>query len=350
MAEIHPGHLVNPQEIIPVLRWCSGHMTKHLQKKGKGKSGKDPASIPDMRSNEWVFAAIREALEGKDFESIEDANAFLQAKLASGDFSQKKKTGTTPLEKAQDIMYDAWDAKGKERIDLAYKALAVSKDCADAYVLLSHEASANLVEAIRFLEEGVSAGERALGQKMFEEEAGNFWGILETRPYMRARFDLAHLLCIDGKRSEGIAHMQELLRLNPGDNQGVRHELAGCLLEDGDMEALQKLLDEYPDEYSAVWLYSRALMKFRQEGRTPEADACLVAAFEQNRFVPLYLLNKKKFPSHLPAYMGVGDDEEAAVYAGENAHVWMNTQGALMWMKLIHATFRRKPAGKKTWS
>lgn len=323
-------------------------MKKHPGKKGRENAVKNHPPVPDMRSNEWVFAATREALEGKDFKSIEDANAFLQAKLAAGDFSPKKKTGMTPLEKAQDIMYDAWDAKGIERIDLAYKALAVSKDCADAYVLLAEEAAADCAEAIRFLEDGVSAGERALGQKMFEEEAGNFWGILETRPYMRARFDLAHLLCLEGKRAEGIAHMQELLRLNPGDNQGVRHELAGCLLEDGDLEALRKLLDEYPDEYSAVWLYSRALMKFRQGGRTPEADACLVAAFEQNRFVPLYLLNKKKFPARLPAYMGVGDDDEAVVYVSENAHAWMNTQGALMWMKLIHATFRRKPAGKKT--
>jgi tetratricopeptide (TPR) repeat protein len=327
-------------------------MVKPQVKKGRGKPGPDLPPIPDMRSNEWIFDDIRKALEGKDFESMEDANAFLQAKLASGDFSQKKKTGTAPLEKAQDIMYDAWDAKGKERIDLAYKALEVSKDCADAYVLLSHEAAASPEEAIQFLVEGVAAGERALGQKMFEEEAGNFWWILETRPYMRARFDLAHLLCIDGKRSEGIAHMQELLLLNPGDNQGVRHELAGCLLEEGDIEALQKLLDEYPDEYSAVWFYSRALMKFRQEGRTPEADACLVEAFEQNRFVPLYLLGKKKFPARTPEYMSIGDDNEAVVYAGDNAQAWINSQGALMWMRLIHATFRRKPAGKKTrsWS
>ncbi|MDD1703797.1 MAG: hypothetical protein LUP97_00995, partial [Methanoregula sp.] len=155
----------------------------------------------------------------------------------------------------------------------------------------------------------------------------------ETRPCMRARFDLAH--------------MQDLLRLNPGDNQGVRHELAGCLLEDGDMEALQKLLDEYPDEYSAVWFYSRALLKFRRAGRTPEADACLVAAFEQNRFVPLYLLGKKVLPSRTSEYMSIGGETEAVVYAGDNAHVWMNTQGALMWMKLIHATFRRKPGGRE---
>lgn len=300
-----------------------------------------------MQSNESIFAEVQKALEGKDFKSTEEVNAFLQAKLAAGDFSQKKKVGTTPLEKAQDIMYDAWDATGKERIDLAHKALSVSKDCADAYVLLAHEASTTLAESIRLLEEGVAAGERALGKKMFEEEAGNFWGILETRPYMRARFDLAHLLYLEGKRAEGIAHMQEILRLNPGDNQGVRHELAGCLLEEGEMEALQKLLDEYPDEYSAVWFYSRALMKFRQDGRTPEADACLITAFEQNRFVPPYLLGKKRFPSRAPDYMSIGDETEAVVYALDNVRAWQETRGALMWMNLVFVTYRRKPSGKK---
>jgi tetratricopeptide (TPR) repeat protein len=255
--------------------------------------------------------------------------------------------GTTPVEKAQDIMYDAWDAQGKERIDLADKALSVSKDCADAYVLLSHEAATTVEESIRFLEEGVRAGERALGQKRFEEDAGYFWGILETRPYMRARFDLAHLLCLTGKRAEGISHMRELLRLNPGDNQGVRHELAVCLLEEGDLEALGKLLDEYPDDYSAVWSYSRALMKYRQGGRTPDADACLVAAFQQNRFVPLYLLKKKRFPARSPEYTSIGNDTEAVVYASDSAGVWQETQGALMWMNLIYVTYRRKPVAKK---
>jgi tetratricopeptide (TPR) repeat protein len=244
-------------------------------------------------------------------------------------------------------MYDAWDAQGKVRIDLAYKALSVSDDCADAYVLLSHEAATNVAEAIRFLEDGVRAGEHALGQKMFAEEAGNFWGILETRPYMRARFDLAHLLCLGGKRAEGIIHMQDLLRLNPGDNQGVRHELAVCLLEEKDLEALEKLLEGYPDEYSAVWFYSRALLKYRQEGRTPAADACLVEALEQNRFVPLYLLGKKSFPARTPEYMSIGDQTEAVFYALDNSQVWRETQGALMWMNLIYATYRRKPAAKK---
>jgi len=164
---------------------------------------------------------------------------------------------------------------------------------------------------------------------------------------MRARFDLAHILWLAGKRAEGIAHMQELLRLNPGDNQGVRYELAVCLLEEGDTEALGKLLDEYPDEYSAVWLYSRALMKFLQDGRTPETDACLIAALEQNRFVPLYLLGKKRFPSRTPDYISRGGETEAVVYALESAQIWREIRGPLLWLNLIYVTYRRKPAGRK---
>ncbi len=322
-------------------------MVQHPKKGSGQKTGPDPARVPDMRSNERILAAIREALEGREFTSTGDVNAFLKAKLAAGDFDQITKTGTTPLEKAQDIMYDAWDAKGQERINLAYRALEVSGDCADAYVLLSHEASTTLSEAIQFLEDGVRAGERALGKEIFLEDAGYFWGILETRPYMRARFDLAHLLYLDGKRDEAIAHMQDLLRLNPGDNQGVRYDLAGRLLEEGRMEELQKLLDEYPEGCSAFWLYTRALMKFQMEGRTPEADACLIAAFEQNRFVPLYLTGKKRLPSRLPDYMGFGDDNEAVAYLADNAQVWAGTEGALMWVRRRFATFRKGPKKKR---
>lgn len=322
-------------------------MPKPYVKKGHGKPRQNLPPLPDMRANERVLSSIQAALEGQQFESIDTAQAFLQAQLAKGGFSPGKKKSATPLEMAQDIMYDAWNSKGKQRIDLAYKALSVSKDCADAYVLLAEEAAADRGEAIRFLEEGVRAGERALGERMFTDEAGHFWGILETRPYMRARFDLAHLLRIAGKRGEAISHMQDLLRLNPGDNQGVRHELAVCLLEEGNADALGKLLDEYPDDYSAVWFYSRALLKYRQEGRTPAADACLVKALEQNRFVPLYLLGKKSFPARSPEYIRIGDPTEAVVYALDSARAWQETPGALLWMNLIYVTYRRRPAARK---
>lgn len=80
-------------------------------------------------------------------------------------------------------------------------------------------------------EQGVEAGERALGSEAFEEWEGHFWGILETRPYMRARHGLALCLWEAGESKKAIEHYTEMLRLNPGDNQGIRYVLAGCLLE-----------------------------------------------------------------------------------------------------------------------
>ena len=290
--------------------------------------------LPDMRANERAFIDVQAAMQGQNFENIDEANAFLKAMLASGGPSPSKKT--TPLQKAQDIMYDAWGSTGKHRIELAHKALSISKDCADAYVLLAEEAASDDAEAIRLLEEGVHAGQRALGDRIFREEAGNFWGILETRPYMRARFGLALHLRNAGERTRVIAHLKDLLRLNPGDNQGVRHELAICLLEEGDNEALLKLLDDYADEYSAMWLYSRALLKFRQEGRSPAAETCLKEAFEQNRFVPQFLLGKKRLPAHIPEYISIGDKTEAVVYTVGTFRIWQDTTGALEWMNKIY--------------
>ncbi|MFK4996698.1 hypothetical protein ACI2OX_01665 [Bacillus sp. N9] len=46
---------------------------------------------------------------------------------------------------------------------------------------------------------------------------------------MRARYNYAFLLHSLGKTKEAINHFEELLRLNEGDNLGVRFELFPCI-------------------------------------------------------------------------------------------------------------------------
>jgi hypothetical protein len=77
---------------------------------------------------------------------------------------------------------------------LAQKALELSPLCADAYVLLAQETARNLDEAIDLYRQGVEAGKKALGKSAFRDDVGHFWGLLETRPYMRARHGLAQAL------------------------------------------------------------------------------------------------------------------------------------------------------------
>jgi len=129
----------------------------------------------------------------------------------------------------------------------------------------------------------IKAGEAALGPAVFEEDVGHFWGILETRPYMRARFSYAQCLSEEGQLAEAIEHAQELLRLNPGDNQGVRYLLAAWLLEDGRPDELAAHLAAHPDEDSPFLAYPAAALAFLRHGDTDASRAALVRAFASNR-------------------------------------------------------------------
>ena len=136
----------------------------------------------------------------------------------------------TPLSRAQAVVYQAVEIQdSQKRLELAKQALAISPDCADAYVLLA-EAASSRKEALELYRKAVEAGERALGPEVFEEAVGDFWGLLETRPYMRAKLGLADTLWTSGRRVEAVEQLQDMLRLNPDDNQGVRYTLASWLL------------------------------------------------------------------------------------------------------------------------
>ena len=190
-------------------------------------------------------------------------------------------------------MYQAFGTPDpEERVKLAKQAIDLSPDCADAYVLLA-KLTKSRKEALDLFEKGVAAGERALGPKAFQEDVGHFWSLLETRPYMRAREGLARKLWTMGRRDEAIKHLQDMLRLNPGDNQGVRYTLAGWLLAEGRDEELADLLKEY-DEGSANWAYTKALVAFRQNGDTLETRKLLKVAQKANKHVPAYLYQVRK--------------------------------------------------------
>lgn len=243
-------------------------------------------------------------------------------------------TRENAIDAAQDIIYDAWDSSDKKRrIALAKNALRISPLCADAYVLLAQETAGNLDEAIDLYRQGVEAGEKALGKTVFREDVGHFWGLLETRPYMRARQGLAQALWDKGLRDEAVMHYRDMLRLNPNDNQGIRYLLLDCLLILGRDDDAAKLIKRYKDDGSAAWSWSRALLVFRQSGDCPESRGALSQAVNDNTHVVSLLLGDRKMPRQLPAYIGMGDKNEAVAYVHGAAAAWAATPGALAWLR-----------------
>ncbi|MBI5636012.1 tetratricopeptide repeat protein [Candidatus Micrarchaeota archaeon] len=272
---------------------------------------------------------VGKILAGKNFASEKEANAYLEKIMNSDEFPQFKRT---PLDEAQELMYGAWESTGKKRVKLAFEALKISADCADAHVLLAEEAlkAGGLEEAKILFQHSVEAGERAIGKDAFINGVGHFWGLVETRPYMRARLGLAQVLETLGLYDQARMHYADMLRLNPNDNQGVRYLLANCLFALGRDGELGELFQKYGDESSADWGYSRALWAFRaKNGKAPKY---LKDALESNRHVPDYLLGVKRIPSHLPQYITLGETDEAVSYAASSLDFWQNTPGALDWL------------------
>ena len=270
-------------------------------------AGSGLPSFPDRRAMEGVMQQLVARLQG---EADQD----------------------TPLGQAQALLYRAFNEPDEQRrVRLAKDALETCADCADAHVLLAEHATSRR-EALRLYEQGVAAGERALGAEAFQRDVGHFWSLLETRPYLRARLGLAHALWAAGRRAESVQHLQDMLRLNRNDNQGVRYTLAGFLLFLDRDDDLAWLLQQY-DEASAAWAYTKALLAFRQQGDTPEARQLLTEARQTNQHVPAYLLGEKYPPAERPGSYSPGDESEALNYLGSFLAGWRSTPAAIVWLR-----------------
>jgi tetratricopeptide (TPR) repeat protein len=251
---------------------------------------------------------------------------------------------STPLARAQDLLEQAYEEPSAARREaLARQALALCPDCADAYLLLAEQAP-NRRAALALYEQAVAAGEQAVGPDAFRDHVGHFWGILETRPYMRARLELALALWTTSRRGEAVDHLWELLRLNPRDNQGVRYTLANFLLFLDRDDDLARLLEQFSDDGMAAWAWTRALLAFRRQGDTPESRKLLKQAVRANRHVADYLLGRKHPPAEQPSGYSPGAESEALVYVQGGLATWKDTPVAIAWVRGNDEQVRKRKA------
>jgi tetratricopeptide (TPR) repeat protein len=311
-------------------------MAKKKRRSGKrqeDRGGASPLHLVQSRSPEPNVAErtlfdIGHLVEGEQFDSIEQANEFLEKVFEAG--IPRLEGDVSPLQRAQSKMYDAWEVSGEQRIELAKEALEISPDCADAYVLLAEE-SDTAEEALDLLEKGVEAGARGLGPEYFERYAGQFWRLLDTRPYMRALALKAYGLADLGERQQAIACYGELLRLDPDDHQQSRCMLIKLLLLEDEVAEAGALLKRYR-ESTAIWAYTYALWAFRTYGESEEALEALIAAFNENAYVPMVVAGAIELPEELPAYYEHGSEEEAVICTAEFFEPWIETPGSLQWI------------------
>lgn len=237
---------------------------------------------------------------------------------------------------AQDIAYEAMEAMengdAERAVELAGQAAKIDPTCVDAVSFLAQAASENRDELIANMTRVVDDGARALGPKFFAANRGHFWGILETRPYMRARSLLAKSLANAGRHDEAIRHHEEMLDLCPNDNLGLRYPLIGLYLRASRLKDVARLFKQYDDEGSAMFAWARVLERLLA-GDEPGASAALRDARDANPHVEAFLAGRKRRPRGDLGYYSPGEESEAVVCLDCIGEAWTQHANAREWLR-----------------
>lgn len=290
-------------------------------------------SLQQGRLNmEREMLQLGKILKEKNFSSMDEVNTFMNEQM-NQPLSSSSRQSLSPREQAQEMLYDAQEAANPEqRVVLARQAMSIYPDSPDAYIILAQDEAQTSAELLKLYTSGVEAGERDLGQAFFEENKGHFWGLVETRPYMRAKQGLAGCLALMNKHEEAIAHYEELLALNPGDNQGVRYMLLPAYIHQKQYAQAEQLIQTYNDGV-ANFRFNEMLIEYGKHGLTSKMSSLLKAAKKANPYILDYLLFHKDTPDESPAYFGIGDENEAIIYAQDHLHLWLNQPVLMKWLQ-----------------
>jgi tetratricopeptide (TPR) repeat protein len=282
------------------------------------------------KEHDKLMAEIQRLIAGQEFNSEEELQTYLKGILGQ-EIPSSPHSLLSAEEQAQDLVFAAYKLpinKAKLKIE---KALQLDRNCIVAYEFLGTQEDAAEI-AIVFYEKGIQIGKQRFGGAYLKENKGFFWGLHETRPYMRCLQHYSDCLYAMGEVKECVRILEEMIELNPNDNQGVRDLLLLYLIELDERKKFKKYAEMYKEDDMAFSLFNHALFAYATMGETAESNKKLQLAMNQNKFVVPNLLSRKEIKS-IPEYHGFGDENEAIIYVHNAQFTWQTKIGAIEWIK-----------------
>jgi tetratricopeptide (TPR) repeat protein len=280
---------------------------------------------------------LQRLLERQEFNSEEELSQFLNGLLGKkvpmiSDFE------LTNQEKAQDLVHDAYElppAKAKKNIE---KALNLDSDCIEAYEYLAVTSTSEAL-SLTYLEKGIEIGKRIFGGEYLEQNKGFFWGMHETRPYMRCLHLYSNSLYQLGKIYEATQVLEEMIELNPNDNQGVRDELLLNFIETDQDNKFLIYFNQFKGDSRSIWLFTHVLFVYKTEGDTPKSRKLLSNAHKRNKHI-IQRLVAMKMNADIPDTYTLGSESEADIYVQMALPAWIKVQGAIQWLETMQGRFK----------
>ena len=257
---------------------------------------------------------LQEFLKNNNVKDIDEANEKLQEFIKmynNGEMEYKN----TPLDDAYEILEEAHNARNeKEALRLAKKAYEKSSECFDA-ILFQCDLEENGIKRMKLLNDGLEFEKNRLTKEKYfdKENIGYFYGIFETRPYIRGLVIKIEYLLEEGKLRQAASVCKEVLKLNENDNLGARYLLMAIyavLEEEKDMLDLYK---KYPEEdlemlFPLFAIYYKIGNDKKAKDYLNRIDKC------NSNFVKYFKGTIKPSEKVNPGYYSRGDSSEIFMY------------------------------------
>ncbi len=195
--------------------------------------------------------------------------------------------------------------------------------------------------ARRILEISIRSGQELFPKNFKVGKERLPWGRLDNRPYLLLLGEFATLVDQTDGTMKAIPLYQEIIDLNPGDNQGIRSFLATAYLKTNQLEKLCDFKKMYPEDLMQELTvgYILALLKL---GRSEEARKEILRNYKYCAHV-FREIQKIEHPQP-PLEHGrvlVGGDDEAWLYWQAQGNLWMTTKGARKFLGEVCASVQK---------
>lgn len=207
------------------------------------------------RDSEKVFREINKYIKENADEnmSMDEMNDLIQEFMEQYNSNLPGEITEETAETTDDYLELAQNANSKEQaLKFAKKAVQLDQDNLDAKKMVEEITTEHPYEMVGKYQKLIEYGKTVMDKKgyMNEDSIGDYWGISETRPFIRLYSSYLDLLVNCGMMRMATTVGEEIIRYNTNDNLGIRYILMhvyAYLEDEKSMLALYKKYDEHDE-------------------------------------------------------------------------------------------------------
>ena len=257
---------------------------------------------------------LNEFFENTDAKNEEELNEKLQefiTKYNKGEIEYEN----TPLDDAYEILAQAEEAKNKkEAIKLAKEAYEKCSACFEA-ILFQVDLEESSIKRDNLLNKGLEFEKNRLTKEGYfnKDNIGHFYGLFETRAYIKGLCTKANYLINDGKAKQARDICLEILKLNNNDNTGIRYLLMAIYAYLEEEKEMKKLYKKYTTESLEMLFHQLAL--YYKLGKDKKAKEILTRINKANPHFIKFFKGTIKINDKIPyGHYSIGDSSEVIMY------------------------------------